>query len=129
MFVQSSTGKDSPIEHSKVKFIHLRYHFKDLRSRNNPYGIYNKGGVTIAYQIFDFNRKIFFAIALCSMKDNFNRKIGRAVASGYLEKGNCYVVNLPEGDDFYDVFTTQICPKVMNKLETKYSNELLNTLY
>jgi hypothetical protein len=129
MFVQSSTGKDSPIEHSKVKFIHLRYHFDDLVSPDNPLGIYNKGGVTIAYQYVNHNEKIIFAMALCCMKDNFNRKIGRAVSSGYLKSGNCYVVDFGDEPDFFHFFNKQIRPKIMNKIGNKYSSELLTALY
>lgn len=68
-----------------IKYIHLR--------RYDPEGnLLPKGGATIAY-IIDYDnsadcRKLDYKIARCNYKDVFSRKIGRAIASGRMLKGD-----------------------------------------
>ena len=89
-----------------VKFIHLRggqyYLSKDEAQRENEY-FQNLGlegleyeetrpglqgtphpysGFTIAYDFFD--NHVEYAVAECSPKDRYNKKIGRAIAQGRL---------------------------------------------
>jgi hypothetical protein len=59
-----------------MKYIHLRHQYDGL--------IMPTGGMTIAYDI-DQDR-VFYAVARCSVKDNFCRRIGRTVASGRWDK-------------------------------------------
>lgn len=58
---------------------------------------------TIA-QDYRFNRAVYGA-AICSGHDQFNRKIGRAIASGRLEKG---LSNTPDSPR-YVVYDGRIC--------------------
>lgn len=53
----------------------------------------NKGGATVAYEEIDGN--LHFAVAVCSDRDNFCRRIGRAVASGRLKLGVSFSVPNP----------------------------------
>ena len=55
---------------------------------------YDKSGpgvVTFAYKVSeaccDGERVVSWGVALCSPKDNFSKKIGRAIAEGRLQKG------------------------------------------
>ena len=68
-----------------VKFRHIRNYMTDYRTGENV--ISNLGGATIAYKEIGEN-KIRFAVALCSEKDNFSKKIGRTIASGRLKSDN-----------------------------------------
>lgn len=63
----------------KLEFVHVR--------NGN---LYNdtpdaKGGVTIAY--LDYNEYIIYAVASCSIRDNYNKKLGRLIASNRLLSG------------------------------------------
>lgn len=59
-----------------LRYIHLR-------NRYDGY-LMPTGGMTIAYDV-DGDR-VFYAVAQCSVKDNFSRRIGRRVASGRWHK-------------------------------------------
>lgn len=52
-----------------------------VRFFHKHYG--NRGGFTVAYFIYE-NGTIEWNYALCNPSDNFNRKIGRSIASGRL---------------------------------------------
>lgn len=70
----------------KIKYIHLRYTDPETDQ------IANQGGITVAYKstlhqpkdssLNDINLEIAFAI--CSNYDNFNKKIGRNIATNRL---------------------------------------------
>jgi len=59
-----------------VKYIHLR--------RRDPFWghLEPRGGITVAYDVIDGN--VQYAWSQCSLKDHYNRAIGRAVSSGRL---------------------------------------------
>lgn len=65
---------------SKLKYYHMRRKTSKLESVKNPRGIMAKGGITVA--IVDDNGKKTVAIALCSDKDNYSKKIGRKITLG-----------------------------------------------
>ena len=73
----------------EVKYIHLR-NFVDEWVQ-----VSNRGGLTIAYRYVDANH-VNMAIARCNVRDNFCRRIGRAIALGRLEMGWCWELKVPE---------------------------------
>jgi len=83
--------------HKKIYYIHLRY-------ENPDHAIANTGGITIAFHKED--SKLFVAYARCHWNDNYNKRIGRNIASGRLLSGDCYALNLDSEDNvFTDVVT------------------------
>ena len=93
---------------------HIRY----IHLRNNDYAElepaierpHSNGGATIAYSVLpngDDKVIVEAAIAYCSPRDTFNRRVGRSVAAGRLRKGgvsangnpNRTVHLLPKPDD------------------------------
>ena len=68
-----------------------KVHFRHIRNFDKK-NITARGGRTIAFRQIDENT-IEFAIAKCSPKDNFNKKIGRRIAEGRLNSGKVEVVN------------------------------------
>jgi hypothetical protein len=63
-----------------VKYIHLR--------RRDPFWghLEPRGGITVAYKVE--SGYIIYTHSQCSLKDHYNRSIGRAVSSGRLAEGN-----------------------------------------
>jgi hypothetical protein len=59
-----------------MKYIHYR-----LISNGQPK---SRGGVTIAYDVDGDH--VYYAVARCSPKDNYNKRIGRAIATGRFDK-------------------------------------------
>lgn len=70
-----------------IKFIHLRY--------INPFNdnVETKGGFTVAY-VEHANDTVTYAIAKCSKKDNYCKRIGRDVATGRMKAGQCMTTSL-----------------------------------
>jgi hypothetical protein len=64
---------------SKVNFIHRRLVKGGV--------VHNSGGSTIAFRELS-DGSIEYAVAFCSMKDNFNKKYGRTKAEGRLNSPN-----------------------------------------
>lgn len=64
-----------------VKFRHIRNYTLDADLSES---ISNMGGATICYKEVEPN-KIRFAVALCSDKDNFEKKKGRIISAGRLK--------------------------------------------
>lgn len=64
-------------EDLKVNFVHLRMH--------DDGDIQNQGGATIAY--VREGKHVAYAVAKCRISDNFNRKLGRLIASNRLNRG------------------------------------------
>ena len=74
-----------------VKYLHLRY------PKEN--GVSNRGGATLAYTTLEHSDPtlglmgdICFNVAWCSERDNFSRKIGRAISSNRLKVDGPYDV-------------------------------------
>jgi hypothetical protein len=68
---------------SEVKYFHLR---------SGEYKVVdNKGGMTFAWQIKPDG--IYVSYAVCSVKDNFNKKVGRELATKRLEEGIVQIIN------------------------------------
>ncbi len=76
---------DSPPKTGKIRFLHLRIHGDKHKTEENKRGIDNKGGITVAYQRSEDLRYFRYAIAMCSLKENFSRYTGRMVAQQYLD--------------------------------------------
>lgn len=68
---------------SDVKFIHIRNKVGDK--------ILNNGGTTIAYQGLDPDT-VRYAVAHCSPRDNFSKRLGRIKAQGRLDSDKLSVV-------------------------------------
>jgi hypothetical protein len=68
---------------NSIRFLHIR----NLHNENNGDDSYIscKGGTTVAYEVDDDT--IRFAVAKCSIRDNYCRKTGRAIATGRLNTG------------------------------------------
>lgn len=56
-----------------------------IRPRDAEGHLSNKGGVTVAFDVDD--NVLWYTSATCSKKDQFNRKIGRSIATGRFDKG------------------------------------------
>jgi hypothetical protein len=57
-----------------------------------------KGGMTIAYAVNQDNKVLGYAGAKCHSNDNYNKKIGRAKATGRM-KSATYYQECPELDE------------------------------
>lgn len=59
--------------------------FLHVRNRDANGNLLNNGGATVAFDVD--GDVLFYASALCSRKDQFNRRIGRLIAEGRFDKG------------------------------------------
>ena len=59
--------------------------YKHFRTYDENEQVYHKGGATLAYEFKD-DETVVFAVARCRYTDNFNRKLGRAIAANRLKK-------------------------------------------
>ena len=73
-----------------TKFIHIR-------ARRANGSVLEKGGTTVAYDFNPETRIAHFAVAYCSKRDNYCKRIGRDVASGRLKWPPADKVHIPEG--------------------------------
>lgn len=89
-----------------VKFMHYRA----IDEHGKPY---SQGGATVAY-IDEDGSPIRFSVASCHYRDNFNKKIGRAISSG----------RLLSSSDRAEVFTEGGFAEF-----EKYMNEFMSTVY
>ena len=64
-----------------TRFLHVR-NIEDSETGTHAC----KGGATVAYDVVD--GVVQFAVAICSTRDNFCRRIGRAVSEGRLKDGH-----------------------------------------
>lgn len=84
----------------KPKYIHLRAH--NVASAN-PNDIEATGGVTIAYITIPAENKVFWSVARCHPKDNFNKALGRIKALGRLKQSDVnfvtYSSDIPQNKD------------------------------
>jgi hypothetical protein len=77
---------------SQIQFIHRRPVAGDC-------GPASRGGFTIAYQEIKPGL-VEYSIANCSPRDNFNKKIGRDIATGRLVNSNNRAVRESTVEDF-----------------------------
>ena len=72
--------------------------FMHYRKFDRKGQIMARGGMTLAIQVD--GSQVTVALAECGRKDNFNRKLGRQIASGRLSAGkessHVHVITLPE---------------------------------
>lgn len=76
---------------NKTKYIHLRGHYLSEGEVPDPCG-----GATIAFrQIEEIEdvKQIEYYIAKCYYKDHFNKKLGRLISGGRLNKGQGKILN------------------------------------
>jgi len=72
-----------------VKFVHIREQeaWIDIAGGSVTYHPAPNGGLTIAYYLLPEEGQqwlVRFALAQCSPRDNYNKKVGRAIARGRL---------------------------------------------
>ncbi len=97
-------------------FIHLRY--QDSEGK-----LSGQGGITIAYRrIQDSIDGYEVAVARCCPTDNFSRKIGRQIASGFLKFNNLYVIKIAENAS-HDIVRSTIILFVMRKYSLPEQNK------
>lgn len=66
---------------ARLRTVHFRlYDFDSIDSLD----VSPRGGLTLVYFVSPTNNSITFATALCSNKDNYNKKLGRNIAIGRL---------------------------------------------
>jgi hypothetical protein len=102
-----------------MKFIHLRYRFKDQISDINPQGIFNKGGVTVCYQ--KTPEHFTYSLAYCNLKDNFNRRLGREISSGRFNAGYAWIHPVEVGEDLSMLLEKH----VLKRIETHLPESIL----
>lgn len=73
-----------------------------LRARNPNNTPITKGGTTIAWRI-NSDGSLEIAVAHCHFKDNFCRRIGRAIAEGRMRVGKSHII--AKQDEFPDFRT------------------------
>lgn len=86
------------MQQTRLKYYHLRRMDEALKNDKNPRGIMSRGGVTVA--IVDDNDKKTVAIALCSDKDNYSKKIGRKITLGRIYS-RVHENKIPKWTKFY----------------------------
>lgn len=79
------------------------HHFRNLKEDGS---VYNMGGLTVAWEVNEQNKSIRYAFAICSDRDNFNKKVGRTIAGGRLKSPNhSFVVYDVTEEEFLNSFT------------------------
>lgn len=106
----------------RIKFLHLRYHSRKETNPNNPKGLSGKGGATIAYRRRNDGLQLEWAVTLCNRKDNFNRKVGRLIASNFLDCERKYVLETSPQEDTKMFLQQIVIPKVVNKVYVRNSD-------
>lgn len=88
-----------------VKFVHLRYmtYVEESNGDDDWFVpvIDNMGGITVAYTR-NSDGTVNYALAICSDKDNYNKRLGRQISSGRLAAGNCVTRSYEEFVYFLD---------------------------
>lgn len=134
-FLESSSMSQSPISPNqppandekptpydgKIRYQHLRIHKGELRSANNPTGIYNKGGATLCYQRTEDGKHFRFAFSICSIKDNFNRFIGRQVSGGFFDSSHCYVIGTEVGEPNSQFLQGVVLREIQQAVKKQYT--------
>lgn len=76
------------------RFLHMR-----IWQDNFNVPLSTKGGKTLCYREDD-QGNIIYAIAKCSMKDNFCRRIGREVSLGRFNSGKTHIITIEQRNDY-----------------------------
>ena len=89
---------------NSVRFLHFRNAWlcNDFDDIDDKPLIEGKGGATVAYRR-EPNGSFSYAVALCSDRDNFNRRIGRDISLGRLVKGPAVVVPEQTLDEWLEI--------------------------
>jgi hypothetical protein len=97
------------------KFLHIRkmLHGADENGTDDkPEG---KGGKTVAFEVNDTDNVIFFTVATCGPKYNFNRRLGRIVSEGMLNckrpksiERHVRAIGFTKGENPYEVLRKHI---------------------
>lgn len=116
---------------ARTKYLHIRFHFDELKHARNQDGISNRGGATLAYRRSTDRLNFEYAFALCNLKDNFSRYVGRHVAKGFLEDGQGWRVStdMHSPDSRYiEEAMDKLTQKAMNEWMKSYPIEVVATL-
>jgi hypothetical protein len=101
----------------RTKFIHIRFHFDELKHAKNPEGISNRGGATLAYRRSRDRTSFSYAFCLGCLDDNFSRYNGRSIAQGRLESGDGWEISTDihsPDSRFIEVALDKLNQKAMN---------------
>jgi hypothetical protein len=100
------------------KFLHIRNYVETLTGVGSDTESVadGKGGKTVAFEVDDKEGVIFFAVARCGPKYNFNRRLGRIVSKGMLEckrkasmeRHVCAIGFTPGTDNPYEVLRNHL---------------------
>lgn len=111
--------RPAPIVNPKpIRYIHLRY-------KNEDGVLINNMGVTIAYRETKDNQdKVELAYARCSYEDNFCKKVGRDITTGWLNYGHSHIIIKPT-DGITSLFDAVVNYTVeqVNKLAVAHEQE------
>jgi hypothetical protein len=103
-----------------MRYLHLRCY-------NDDGTVDNRGGLTIGYTFHYLHEEdrceVTFAIALCNYKDNFCRKIGRAIVEGRMENDECWKYTYAGDADFRLV--DELITKAFTKVQQVYGVEYI----
>lgn len=70
---------------SDVKFVHIRYDRSgNVIAGRDKRDVIAKGGITVAYSIKD--NAVLAQVAVCSLKDSYNKKIGATISAARLKR-------------------------------------------
>jgi len=86
---------------SKIQFIHRRP--VDAATRDFS----SRGGFTVAYRAVPEDNHVEYSVAVCSDRDNFNKKLGRDIAAGRLTRGMARRIVVGTEEDFREVMFNQ----------------------
>lgn len=94
---------------NKIRYIHLRVHDFPAPGDDQDALLSPFGGTTIAYRLLD-EKTIEYAVAECNDKDNYNKKIGRDIATGRLLKKDSpiFVYSAQIGDEVEKVLYEKV---------------------
>lgn len=87
---------------STIKFIHRR---PVVSLSGWEPSIASRGGFTVAYR--ELENGVEYSVATCSNRDNYNKKLGRAIAQGRLECGTHHAQADMSPDEFRDYIYKQ----------------------
>jgi hypothetical protein len=77
----------------RVYYSHIRYESDQPNQEFDTHG-----GITIAFRYLKEHKQWEVAIAKCNLVDNFNKKLGRKIASNRLDWGDCHRLDLNADD-------------------------------
>lgn len=99
-----------------IKFLHLRTRrFNRDGTTVEPAKISEHGGITLAYSYDETEQKFRYAFSICRLNENFNKRLGRIISSGYLRAGAGYTLNTVPATPISHYLTSHAIPAALKK--------------